>query len=103
MSFFDDMRLHDLSLLQTLDGRVVTYTPDGGTPRVIAGMLQEFSEMVGGESVDITSSRPVLSVRTADIPEIQTSDQFQIDGTDYEAQVIRPDNEGITELILEKL
>lgn len=103
MSFLDDMRLHDLSLLQTLDGRVVTYTPDGGAPRVIAGMFQEFSEMVGGESVDITSSRPVLSVRTADIPEIQTNEQFQIDGTDYKAQVIRPDNEGITEVILEKL
>lgn len=103
MSFLDYMRLHDLSLLQTLDGRVVTYTPDGGTPRVLPGMLQEFSEMVSGESVDITSSRPVLSVRTADIPEIQTADQFQIDGQDYEVQVIRPDNEGITELILEKL
>jgi len=103
MSFLDDMRLHDLSLLQTLDGRVVTYTPDGGTPRVIAGMLQEFSEMVSGESVDITSSHPVLSVRTADIPEIQTADQFQIDGQEYAVQVIRPDNEGITELILEKL
>jgi hypothetical protein len=80
MSFLDDMRLHDLSLLQTLDGRVVIYTPDGGTPRVIADMLQGFSEMVSGESVDITSSRPVLSVRTADIPKIQTDDQFQIDG-----------------------
>lgn len=103
MSFLDDMKMHDLSLLQVLDGRVVTYTAGGGTPRIIAGMLQEFSEMVGGESVDITSSRPILSVRTNDIPEIQTNDQFQIDGNDYAVQVIRPDNEGITELILEKL
>lgn len=103
MSFLDDMRLHDLSLMQTLDGRVVIYTPCKGTSRVIAGMLQEFSEMVSGESVDITSSRFVLSVRTADIPETQTGDRFQIDGAHYEVQVIRPDHEGITELILEKL
>ncbi|MDB2414191.1 head-tail joining protein [Rickettsiales bacterium] len=103
MSFLDDMRLHDLSLLQTLDGRVVTYTQGGGSPRVLSGMLQEFTEIVGGESVDVVASRPVLSVRTADILEIQTADQFQIDGQDYEVAVIRPDSEGITELILEKL
>jgi hypothetical protein len=103
MAFIDDMRLHDLALLERLDGRVVTYTPDGGSPRTLSGMLQEFTEMVGGESVDVTSSRPVLSVRTADIPEIQTGDLFQIDGQDYAVQVIRPDNEGITDLFLEKL
>lgn len=103
MAFIDDMRLHDLALLERLDGRVVIYTPDGGSPRTLSGMLQEFTEMVGGESVDVTSSRPVLSVRTVDIPEIQTGDLFQIDAQDYAVQVIRPDNEGITELFLEKL
>lgn len=103
MGFIDDMRLHDLSLLQTLDGRVVTYTPDGGSPRTLSGMLQEFSNLAEGETVDVVVTKPVLSVRTVDIPEIQTGDQFSIESRDYEVAVIRPDNEGITELILEKL
>lgn len=103
MPFIDDMAQHDLSLLEKLDGRVVTYTPDGGSPRTLSGMLQEFTEMVGGESIDVVGSNPILSVRTADIPEIATGDQISVGGQDYEAQVIRPDSEGITEIILEKL
>jgi hypothetical protein len=103
MTFMDDMHGHHLTLLNALDGREVTYTPDGGTPRVLSGMLQAFSELVGGESVDVVVNNPVLSVRTQDIPEIQTGDQFTVDGKDYEVAVIRPDSEGITELILEAL
>jgi hypothetical protein len=103
MTFMDDMRGHHLTLLNALDGREVTYTPDGGAPRVLSAMLQAFSELVGGESVDVVVNNPVLSVRTQDIPEIRTGDQFTVDGKDYEVAVIRPDSEGITELILEAL
>ena len=103
MSFIDDMRLHDLALLQTLDGRLVTYTPDSGSPRSLFGMLQEFSELTSGETVDLVVSKPVLSVRTIDIPEIKTGDLFTVESRNYEVAVIRPDNEGVTELILEKL
>lgn len=103
MSFMNDMQLHDLSLLQTLDGRVVTYTPNGGESRVFAGMFQAFTEVTGGETVDVVVARPILSVRSANIPEIQTGDRFSIDGQEYEAAVIRPDSEGITEIMLEKL
>jgi hypothetical protein len=103
MPFIDDMHSHHLTLLNALDGREVTYTPTGGTPRVLSGMLQAFSELSSGESVDVVVAQPVLSVRTADVPELQTGDQFSVDGQDYEVAVIRPDSEGITEIMLEKL
>ena len=103
MSFLDDMRLHDLALLETLDGRVVTYTPDGGSSRVLSGMLQAFSELVGGETIDVVVNQPVLSLRTIDIPEIAVGDQFEIDTQTYEVAVIKPDSEGISELFLEKM
>lgn len=103
MAFIEDMQERDLALLQTLDGREVTYTPDGGSPRVISGMLQEFSELTGGETVNVVVTSPVLSARTIDIPEIAVGDLFSIDGQDYEVAVIRPDNEGITEIMMEKL
>jgi hypothetical protein len=103
MTFINDMQERDLSLLQTLDGREGTYTPSMGVPRVISGMLQEFTELTGGETVDVVVTNPVLSVRTIDIAEIQVGDQFTIDSQLYEVAVTRPDNEGITELTLEKL
>ena len=103
MAFIDDMQERDLALLQTLDGREVTYRPQVGVPRVISGMLQAFSELAGGETVDVVVASPMLSVRTTDIPEIQVGDTFTIDEQDYEVAVIRPDSEGITELMMEKL
>lgn len=103
MAFIEDMQGRDLALLQTLDGRVITYTPDGGSSRVIAGMFQAFSELTGGESVDVLVNNPILSVRTMDVPELAVGDVFAIDGHDYEAAVIRPDSEGITEIMMEKL
>lgn len=103
MPFIEDMQERDLALLQALDGREVTYTPDGGSPRIVSGMLQEFTEMTGGETVDVVVAKPVLSVRTIDIPEIQAGDTFAVGGNDYEVAVVSPDNEGITELMMEKL
>ena len=103
MAFIDDMQERDLALLQALDGREVTYRPQVGVPRVISGMLQAFSELASGETVDVVVASPMLSVRTTDIPEIQVGDTFTIDEQDYEVAVIRPDSEGITELMMEKL
>jgi UDP:flavonoid glycosyltransferase YjiC (YdhE family) len=103
MPFIEDMQERDLALLQALDGREVVYTPLVGVPRLLSAMLQEFSELTGGESVDVVVAKPVISLRTIDIPEIQVGDTFNVDDQDYEVAVISPDNEGITELMLEKL
>ena len=103
MTFIDDMQERDLMLLQSLDGRAITYTPDGGITRSISGMLQEFIEIVNQGSVDVMATHPVLSVRSVDIPEIATDDAITVAGVNYKVVNIRPDNEGIVELILEKL
>jgi hypothetical protein len=97
------MQERDLSLLQTLDGRDITYTLNGGIARSIAGMLQEFTEIVNNGSVDVMATHPVLSVRSVDAPEIATGDRIEVTGVNYKVTSIRPDNEGIIELILEKL
>ena len=103
MSFIEDMQERDLALLQALDGREVVYTPQVGVPRLLSGMLQAFSELTGGESIDVVVAAPVLSLRTDDIPEIQVGDLFTIETQDYEVAVVSPDNEGITELMMEKI
>lgn len=102
MPFIDDMQERDLALLQTLDGRDIIYTHRGSMPRVITGMFQSFSELADGESVDVVVSNPVLSVRSVDLPCPECGDLIEVDGTEYKVVVIRPDNEGIIELILEK-
>lgn len=60
MTFLEDMQGCDLALLQTLDGREITYRPADGVARTVAGMLQEFSELTAGETVDVVTAKPVL-------------------------------------------
>ncbi len=103
MSFIKNMMEHDLSLLQALDGQYILYTPKIGSPRVIDGMLQEHTQMIPGGNVEIVSTHPVLSVRSVDLPEVQTGDLIAVDSHSYEVAVIRPSNEGIVEIVLEKL
>ena len=95
------MAERDLAILQALDGREVTFIPDGGASRIISGMFQALSELVPGDSVEVVASAPILSVRAIDVPELDVGDRFQIDGKEYEAVVIRPDNEGMIEIRLE--
>ena len=109
MCFSKNMQEHDLSLLQTLDGQHIIYTPKGdsspkgGTARVIAGMLQEQTQMVHGQSVEVVATHTLLSVRSIDLPEVKTGDGIVVGNQAYEIVVIRPSNEGIIELVLEKL
>lgn len=101
MGFMEDMETHHQILLETLDGREIFYVPRIGISRRITGMFQAYSELVDGDSVDVVANSPILSIRTRDIPELTTGDRFTIDGKEFELVVIRPDSEGITELMLE--
>jgi len=103
MSFIKNMQDHDLALLQTLDGQYIVYTPKLGSPKVIDGMLQEHTQMIPGGNVEIVATHPVLSVRNVDLPDVQIGDLIAVDSQSYEVAVIRPDNEGIVELVLERL
>ena len=103
MSFIKNMIEHDLSLLQTLDGQYIIYTSKQGNPRIIDGMLQEHTQMIPGGHIEVVATHPVLSVRSIDLPEVQTDDQISVDNDNYRVAVIRPSNESIIELILERL
>ena len=103
MSFIKNMQEHDLALLQTLDGQYIMHLPKQGKPRIIDGMLQEHTQMVPGGNVEIVATHPVLSVRNVDLPDVQIGDLIAVDSKSYEVAVIRPDNEGIVELVLERL
>lgn len=79
-----------------------TIIPDGGgAPLVIAVAYAEPSEMVlGGE---VLASAPAISFATADIPELTTRDQVNVDGVSYKVQrVERLHDGGESRAILKK-
>ena len=97
------MMEHDLTLIQTLDGQYIIYTPKQGKPRVIDGMLQERASFIPGGSVEMVSTEAILSVRSVDSIDMQAGEKIAVDSQTYEIAVVRADNENITELVLEKL
>lgn len=103
MSFVDNMDTHHLSLLQALDGRTIRYVPQHKPSYLITGMFQSFTELAEGESIDLVTTSPVLSVRSSDVPDISANDKMVIDQKEYKVSIVKPDSEGITELLLEAL
>lgn len=103
MSFVKNMQDHDLALLQTLDGQYIIYTPKQGNPRVIDGMLQTRASLIPGGHVEIVTTETILQVRAVDGNDMQVGEKIAVDNNTYEIASIRADNEGITELVLEKL
>ena len=103
MSFIKNMMEHNLTLLQALDGQYIMYMPKKGKSKVIDGMLQMRTAFIPGGHVEMVSTEAILSVRSVDSVDMQAGDEIAVDAQTYEIAVIRTDNEGITELVLERL
>ena len=103
MSFVKNMMEHDLTLLQTLDGQYIMYTPKQGNPRVIDGMLQEHTQIIPGGHVEMVATETILHVRAINAYDMEIGEKIAVDSQAYGIVSIRFNNEGITELLLEKL
>ncbi len=102
MSFMKNMQEHDLSLLQALDGEYILYTSNQGKQKVIDGMLQTRTAFVPGGHIEMVTNEAVLQVRSIDSHDMQIGEKIAVDSKLYEIAVIRPDNEGISEVVLER-
>ena len=103
MSFIKNMQDHDLALLQALDGEYILYTSNQGNQRIIDGMLQKRASLIPGSYGEMVSTETILHVRAIDSYEMQVGEKIAVDSQTYEIVCIRPDNEGISEIVLEKL
>lgn len=103
MSFIKNMQEHDLSLLQALDGEYVLYTSSQGFTRVIDGMLQTRTAFASGGYAEMVTTETILQIRVMDSQNMQIGEKIAVDNQTYEIAAIRPETEGITELLLEKL
>jgi hypothetical protein len=66
-------------------------------------MLEEKAIFIPGGHVEIVTNQTILSVRTIDSVDMQVGEKISVDSQAYEIAIIRVNNEGITELVLEKL
>jgi len=103
MSFMKNMQEHDLSLLQALEGEYILYTSAQGKQKVIDGMLQMRASFASGGYAEMVNTETVLHVRAADSIDMQVGEKVAVDSNTYEIASIRPETEGITEVLLEKL
>lgn len=103
MSFIKNMQDHDLSLLQALDGEYILYTSNRGKQRVVDGMLQTRTAFIPGGHVDMVTTETVFHIRSIDSHDMQVGEKIAVDSNTYEIASIRPDNEGIAELVLERV
>jgi hypothetical protein len=103
MSFVKQMQEHDLSLLQALDGEYILYTSSQGKQKIIDGMLQTRTAFVNAGYGEMVTTEIILHIRALDSNDMQVGEKIAVDNNTYEIASIRAENEGITELVLEKL
>lgn len=81
-----------------------SYTPQVGDPATISAIFDKgYQAGSDGGEVEIEGIKPTLTVKDADIPNIQHGDSFTISSKNYTVVGIEADGTGITELILEEL
>jgi hypothetical protein len=92
----------DRSYLLADFGVSVTYTPVGGSASTLTGIIDNAYEQVDpGGSVSFAMTRPRLTCRTADLPNISEGATMVIDSVNYVVRVHMPDGTGFSELMLE--
>lgn len=78
-----------------------TYTPDGGSPRTVKGVMERdyFSETGG---IGIQTEALVFQVVDADVPELAVGDGFVLLATAYTVVEVKPDFHGMTDIVLNR-
>lgn len=84
-------------------GETVQYISSvGKTTNITAIFDNQYTGLDAGGSVEVSKVQPRLTIRTADVPNIEQDDTFIVRGVLYDPAVIMPDGTGITEIALEE-
>lgn len=79
----------------------VTYTPSGGSARIIRAAFENGYRQFDLGGVPVESNTPELSVATENLPTgAARGDAVSVDGVSYTVRDIRPDGHGLTVLTL---
>jgi hypothetical protein len=82
-------------------GLDVLYTPDGGSPRTVKAIVeQDYYSETGG--VGIQTGALVFQVVDADVPELAVGDGFELLSVAYVAVEVKPDFNGMTDVVLNR-
>tara|TARA_R100000388_G_C7216576_1_gene146476 strand:- start:610 stop:918 length:309 start_codon:yes stop_codon:yes gene_type:complete len=82
-------------------GVSATVTPSGGSASTINVIFDKPDETLGLGEAGITSHRPRITCRSADISSLAHGDSVVVNSTNYTIAEILKDGTGITEIFLE--
>lgn len=101
-----DWAAHEEGILHRLKEDVI-YTPlAGGGPFTIDGVFfGQYAERVYRNDMVsyVESSEPSVHVKTSDVPSIAHGDAMTVRGIAYTVCNIRPDGDGVTQCLLERV
>jgi hypothetical protein len=102
---FSDLADRALKAVRNVLGEDVTYNPSAGDPLTIKGVFnKQHIEIDPGGSVSVSSNRPNLLIRLADLENEPTkSDTVEIDATEYAVVDCQEDGEGGALLFLNEV
>ena len=88
-------------------GEPVTYRPKAGGSFSIQGVFAAPYEQVDPEGIEVSSTKPILSVRNAELDALGVTllqeDQVDVRGQAYWVADVMPDGEGATRLHLHEV
>lgn len=80
-------------------GRDFIWTPQGGSPTTVKGILNyNYLDTTGG--VGIQTHHADVTVEAADVPNIDTGDAWADGSQNYVISALEPDGEGLIDIIL---
>jgi hypothetical protein len=80
-------------------GRNFTWTPQGGDPTPVKGILDyNYLDTTGGSGIQTYHAS--VMVEAADVPGIDTGDAWADGGQNFVISALEPDGEGLIEIIL---
>lgn len=103
MGFRDDFAARDTAIFLAL-GDTVTWTPAGGAAVFLTAFFEnQYYESNAGGYAETVGSRPVVTFKTIDVPNIARNDAVVFGGMNYTVKTLEPTSDGLTLCELSKI
>lgn len=96
MGFRENFAAIDTAIFSAL-GDTVTWTPAGGAAvSVLAFFENQYYESNAGGYAEAVGTRPMVTFKTVDVPNIARGDAVAFGGVNYALKTLEPTSDGLT-------